>query len=69
MPAVAAEDVGGCPAAVEEEDGLLAALERGLKFMEQKPAKDPAMTGFQFIPHIHDVDGWKTSEVSKTSEV
>jgi hypothetical protein len=33
--------------------------------MEQEPAKDPAMTGFQFIPHIHDVNGRETSEVFK----
>ena len=45
MPAIAAEDVGGCPASVEEEDGLLAPSQCGLKFLEQKPAKGPAMTG------------------------
>ncbi|MFN8463631.1 MAG: hypothetical protein U0X93_17900 [Anaerolineales bacterium] len=27
------------------------------KFMKQKPTEDPALTRFEFVAHVHDVDG------------
>src|SRR3990172_5890349 len=54
---IAAKDIRCSPTPVEEEDGLLAALQCGLKLLEQEPAEDPALTRFEFLPHIHDVDG------------
>src|SRR5688572_25323802 len=55
--AVTAEDVGGGPAPVEKQDGLLPSLQRGLQLVKQEPAKDSALTRFQLIPHIYNVNG------------
>ena len=59
MSAVAAEDISGSAPPVQEQDRLFAALERRLKLLKQEPAKNPALTRFQFLPHIHNLDGWQ----------
>ena len=57
MTAIAAEDVRGRAAPVQEQDGLLLALECRLQLLKQAPAKDPALARLQLIPHVHDLDG------------
>ena len=41
MAAITAKNISGSAAAVEEEDGLLAALQRGLKFLSRSRQKIP----------------------------
>ena len=63
LAAVAAEDVGGGATAVEEQDGLMAGLQRLVQCTCQRPAEERAVSGAQFQAHVdhahrRQVDGF-----------